>query len=233
MFVQDAPPPRLELMLEGGSVSSQRNVVRVPGNGTTVNFRDLIGRDGKLYGRTTLSYRLADGRGLRLVIAPLSQSGNGILSQTTDFDGATFAAGVPTEALYRFDSYRLTYWTRVRTQDVRSDFRAGFTLKVRDAAVGLRQGSLSRRYVNTGLVPLIYFGGSQRLDAKNRLIVDFDGLVAPQGRALDLGLFWGRELTPNTELLLGVRALNGGADNDNTYNDATFFYLSAGVGFRF
>lgn len=181
--------------------------------------------------RVTGIGRFDDDSGWRVVVAPLSVSGTGRLKSAKRFDGSTFLPGVDTRAKYRFDSYRLTYWRRLRS-DARSAWRFGYTLKVRDAEVSLRHAGVSERFRNTGLVPLLHFGGTTSVGPNTDLVLDFDGLVAPQGSALDLGAFVRQRLSPQVGAFAGFRVLYGGADNDNTYNLATFGYLTAGLSVR-
>lgn len=221
-------PAQFELLLEGSAVYQVRNDVRVPSGGTTFSYKNLLGSGPKLGGRLTVLFHQSKDQGWRFVYAPLTISGSGKLTQTTEFNGSTFQAGVETDGSYRFDSYRLSYWRRTR-----GDWRFGYTLKVRDAEVSLRQGSIYERFKNTGLVPLIYLGGERRIDDRSRVLFDFDGLAAPQGRALDLAVFYARTVSSGAEAFVGFRALEGGADNDQTYNSALITYLSAGVAVRF
>ncbi len=229
LFAEETP--RVEFFLEGAALRQFRNDVRVPGRGSAVDFRSLIGEDAGAAFRLTGVGRFDDDSGWRFVVAPLSASGTGRLRSPKRFDGSTFAPGVATRARYRFDSYRLTYWRRFRS-DARSAWRFGYTLKLRDAEVSLRQPGVSERFRNTGLVPLLHFGGTTALGPKTDLLLDFDGLVAPQGSALDLGAFVRHRLSPTLGAFAGLRVLYGGADNDDTYNLATFGYLTAGLSVR-
>ncbi len=219
--------------LEAGPVWQSRNDVQIPNNtGTRFSLNRLTG--GGPFGnfRITALYDLNRKTGLRLVYAPLRIAEMGLLAQQTSFAGANFVAGTPTEGIYQFNSYRLSYWYRFH-QDHRSQWRVGLTLKVRDARVALRQGGLGSSDYNLGVVPLIHVGGEHRLADRWKLLVDFDGAAAPQGRAFDLGLHLGYDLGRDTTLLLGYRTLEGGANVKQVYNFAWFNYLSIGVSCRF
>ncbi len=228
----EIPKPPTELLLEGSAYYQNRNDVRVPGNGTTFSYRSLLGQGPRPTSRITLLQPLDGDQGIRFVYAPLAFSGRGRLSRATQFNGATFAPGVDTRGRYQFDSYRLSYYRRVRSREGDA-WRFGLTLKVRDAEVALSQPGLSRAYRNTGIVPLLHFGGRARLSDRWSAIVDFDGLIAPQGRALDLGVSVAYRTSERLHWYIGLRALDGGADNDRTYNAALFTYATAGVALRF
>ncbi|RYG23366.1 hypothetical protein EON82_14235 [bacterium] len=224
-------PHKTEFFLEGASLLQFRNDVRVPGDGSNINFRSLVGANPGAAFRVVGVGRFDDDSGWRIVVAPLSVSGKGRFSSPRRFDGSTFAAGVDTRGEYRFDSYRVTYWRRFRS-DSRSAWRFGYTLKVRDAEVKLQQPGVSERFRNTGFVPLLHFGGTRSVGPNTDIVLDFDGLVAPQGSALDLGAFVRQRLSARVGAFAGVRVLYGGADNDDTFNLATFGYLTAGLSFR-
>ncbi|MDX2066415.1 MAG: hypothetical protein SFX74_11790 [Fimbriimonadaceae bacterium] len=223
---------RFELHLEPAWISQSLNDVRVPGNGTNVPFDRLAGGT-QFGGRLTLRYAATASTGWRAVIAPYRATGRGRLSEPTSFDGAVFAPGVDTDAEYEFNSYRLTYFGRWRVRDPRAELTFGYTLKARDAVVGLRQGNLRRRFSNFGLVPLLHIGGRYRFSERFALAFDFDGLVATQGRALDLGLFLETPVARNLDLRIGGRVVDGGADNDRTRNVALITSYGIGLNYRF
>jgi hypothetical protein len=104
---------------------------------------------------------------------------------------------------------------------------------VRDATIELRQGGVQSSDSNTGLVPLFNAYGEYRFADRWRAIFDFDGLVGPNGRAFDIGLKVGYDLTRNLSLEGGYRMLEGGVDNDDVYNFAWFNYAVVGVRYRF
>jgi hypothetical protein len=224
--------PRFELHVEPALLSQALNDVRVPGNGTNVPFDQLTGGT-QLGGRLTLRYSATPSTGWRAVIAPYRATGRGQLSESTSFDGAVFAPGVATDAEYEFNSYRVTYFQRWRVRDPRAELTFGYTLKARDAVVGLSQGNLRRRFTNFGLVPLLHVGGRYRFSERVALAFDFDGLVATQGRALDLGLFLETPIAQNLDLRIGGRVLDGGADNDRTRNFALITSYGVGLNYRF
>jgi hypothetical protein len=224
--------PRLEIELEGGPVWQTRNEVRIPNEGgTKFSVVDLIGNGPSAAFRLETTYNINRRHGLRLVLAPLSISGTGTLNETVEFAGATFAAGIPTEARYRFNSYRLTY--RYRFHDgPKWRWHIGFTAKVRDAKVALEQEGASASDSNVGPVPLIHLAGQVRLSPHWRISGDLDALAAPQGRAEDLALKVRYDPSERWSLALGYRTLEGGADADTVYTFAWLHYLVASVALR-
>jgi len=224
--------PRLEIELEAGPVWQTRNDVRIPSEGgTKFSLADLIGSGPFASFRLEASYNISRRHGLRLVMAPLSISGTGTLDETVEFAGATFAAGIPTEGRYRFNSYRLTY--RYRFHDgPKWRWHIGFTAKVRDAKVALEQEGASASDSNVGPVPLIHLAAQVRLSPQWRIAGDLDALAAPQGRAEDLVLKLRYDASDRWSLALGYRTLEGGADADTVYTFAWLHYLVAAVALR-
>ncbi|MEW6611445.1 MAG: hypothetical protein ACOY5C_08155 [Pseudomonadota bacterium] len=228
------PDPRFSIELEGGGVWQSRNKVQIPNDatGTRFDLAELTGSGPYAAGRLTFTYAFRPRHELRLVYAPFSLEETGTLPQPVAFAGGSFAPGQPTTASYRFDSYRLTY--RYLFHDG-PDWRwqVGFTAKIRDAEVELRQGANVARDSNVGFVPLLHLHGERRLAERWRLILDFDGLAAPQGRALDFAAKAGYALTPQWTLAAGYRVLEGGVDNDSVYNFAWLNYAVLSAGYRF
>ena len=58
-------------------------------------------------------------------------------------------------------------------------------------------------------------------------------VVGPQGRAIDLGLKVQYDITRQWYVGGGLRALEGGADNDEIYNFSWFNYAVLNAGYRF
>jgi len=219
----DGPARRpFAVELEGGAAWSMRNDVAVPGDtGTRFALDELTGSGPSPVGRLYASWMPSARQELRALVAPLRVSGEGQLDQPVDFAGQTFAAGVPTDATYRFDSYRLT-WRYLVHDGARWDWRLGLTAKLRDAEIELAQGGLVARKTDTGFVPLLHVAADWQVAPDWRLALDVDGAAAPQGRAIDASLKGWWTLREGLELGLGYRALEGGADNDEVYTFAWF-----------
>jgi hypothetical protein len=58
-------------------------------------------------------------------------------------------------------------------------------------------------------------------------------MVAPQGRAFDVGLKAGYDFNGALSVTAGYRILDGGADNDTVYNFARFDQAVASLVWRF
>jgi hypothetical protein len=231
----DEPPsePAPALTLEGGAAWQLRNTARVPNEAPNTRFDlDQITGDGPFAtGRVVLDWPLSAKHRLRFIVAPLSIDERGNSDQPIVFQDTPFAPG-PIEVQYRFDSYRASY-RYVFVDDARWTWSGGVTLNVRDAEIELRQGGVRRNRSNTGLVPLLALEGEWRFAPGWRAILDFEGLGAPQGRAIDAALKLGYEVNPAITLYGGYRILDGGADNDDLYTFARFDQAVLGLTWRF
>ncbi len=214
--------------IEGGPVWQTRNDQAIPGvGGTRFSLSDIDTGPFANY-RIYLGHRW-DRHEVRALYAPLSIGLNTSLTSPVSFMGSTFAAGTPTEAFYKFNSYRLTY-TYLYDPVGAWNFGLGFTAKIRDAEVRLTQGALVQSKKNVGFVPLLHFRASRSLNTDWGFRFDLDGLAAPQGRAFDAAFFIERKI-PDSRFTAfgGYRTVEGGADNDEVYNFAWLHFLSLGI----
>ena len=219
----------VEAEFEAGAVWASRNDVRIPGaGGTGLSLVDDLQSAGTPVFRVRLGYRFRDRHLVTALAAPLRVSATGTAPRDVEFAGATFPAGTPLLAVYRFDSYRLTYrYSLLRRRGL--DLAIGGTAKIRDAEISLH-GVEAGRKTNTGFVPLLnvhveWRPGSGALG----LLLDADALAAPQGRAEDVLLAAMWTIRDEVGLYAGYRMLEGGADNDEVYNFSWFHYAVAGV----
>ena len=222
------------LEVEALSTWQDRNTAQVPNDatGTRFSIADLTGSGPNAGLRVTYTRALGPKQELVAVIAPLSVSGTGELPGPTLFQGRNFAAGTPTTADYRFDTYRVAWRYRV-VERPDWNLRVGLTGLIRDARIALSQDGTSAEKTNVGFVPLLHLYGEWRLAQRLSLVGDLDGLAGGPGRAIDLGLRLRYELTPTWSLAAGWRMLDGGVDNDEQYNFARFHSLSLGISARF
>ena len=224
---------RWNLNIEAGAVWQQRNDVQIPGDtGTRFSLVDLVGEGPFAFYRLELFYDMKPRHQLRFLIAPLSYTESGVLNENVFFVDQTFTAGQPTEATYEFNSYRFTY-RYLFYNSPKWQWWVGGTVKIRDAKIALQQANVSAQDTDVGLVPLINLYGDYRFAEKWRFIVDLDGLLGPQGRAIDLGLNVQYDLSKQWYVGGGLRSLEGGADNDEVYNFSWFNYAVLNTGYRF
>lgn len=218
--------------LETGALWQARNDVRIPGaGGTRFSIAEIASAGPFSYYRLESTLDVGDKGQLRLLMAPFRYTESGVPGTDILFVDQTFNAGQQTDFTYQFNSYRVSY--RYRYKDTPSwRLWLGGTVKIRDAKIALRQGAVSARDANVGVVPLFNLYSDYRLTPRWRLVTDFDGLVGPQGRALELGLRLLYAIDEHWYLGAGYRTLEGGADNEDVYNFAWFNYASVTVAYR-
>ncbi len=214
---------------ETGVVFASRNDVGIPGDtGTSLSLvNDLQGSPAPFF-RVRLGYRFGERHLVSVLYAPLRLNLKGSVDHDVQFAGGEYPAGTPLLAVYRFDSYRLTYrYSVVAREDLH--LGVGFTGKIRDAEIAL-YGADDRRKTNTGFVPLLNFhlAWTPRGSAFG-LVFDADALAAPQGRAEDVLLAAVYKMSEDITLRAGYRTIEGGADNDEVYTFAWLHYATLGV----
>lgn len=229
-----AAAPRFTVRIEGGPAWQSLNDVQIPNDasGTRFSLYDLAGSGPWPAVRAYLTWRTGERHALRVLVAPFSITATGVPGQAIDFAGATYAPGVPVEATYKFNSYRLSYRYRLHEGE-RWTWWAGFTAKVRDAKIELGQGAITSRKTDLGFVPLLHLAGEWRFAPTWRLGLDADALAGGPGRAEDVALTLGRDLGDAWTLTAGYRTVEGGADVDEVYTFAWLHYAVVGIERRF
>lgn len=210
-----------------------RNDVQSPNTAPSTRFAldDITGSGPFATGRLQLAWPFRERQEWRVLVAPLSVSAGGSLPGPVRFEGASFAAGA-VQGRYQFDSWRLTWrYHWIDRPDL--SVKVGFTAKLRDASIELRQGALRARKDNTGFVPLLHAAFERPLATGWSLQGDVDALAGGPGYAIDAGLRVARELGAGWSASAGVRYLDGGADNDEVYAFATFTSVTLGITRRF
>lgn len=219
--------------VESGIVSSGYNDVRIPGDtGTLFSLSEDLDAKSTVFYRVRIHYSIGARSDISLLVAPLKITAAGRPGKDIHFAGETFAPNEPLDAIYRFDSYRLTYrYDLHKTDDL--EFGLGLTAKIRDAEVRLSSGEAESKKTNLGFVPLVNFRLLWKPDsARLALLIDGDALAAPQGRAEDLLAALEYRLSDHYAVRAGYRILEGGADNDEVYNFALLNYVVIGFTLR-
>lgn len=210
-----------------------RNDVRSPNVAPSTRFAlDALTGEGPFVApRLQVALPAGERSEWRLLAAPLSLSRAGVLGSPVSFEGETFGAGA-VRARYRFDSWRLTWrWHWIDRPDL--SVKLGFTAKLRDASIELRQGTLAARKTNTGFVPLLHAAVERPLAGRWSWQADLDALAGGPGYAVDAGARLVRDLGGGWSAHAGMRFLDGGADNDEVYAFASFASVTLGFARRF
>lgn len=225
----EAETMKWNVQVEAAAAWQTLNDQAVPGDGGTRIALTDFGKGPFPAYRIYFGGRIDERREWRVLYAPFEVHLSGSLGKDVNYQGRTFQKGVATDAKYKFNSYRFTY---AYNMDPVNDWTwsLGFTGKIRDAEVKLSQGGVSESKSNVGFVPLLHINAAKELGSEWKFKFDMDGLMAPQGRAFDIALFFERKLeAPGRHFLAGYRMVEGGADNDAVYNFAWFHYLTVGI----
>ena len=216
---------RFSLELEAGPVWQSSNDVQIPNDetGTRFSLKDLVGTGPWPAGRVYFTWNINSRHGLRLLLAPLSYTETGIFEDDVLFAGEAYSSGVPTDATYQFNSWRISYRYKFKNGD-RWQLWVGVTAKARDAKIELRQGDTTSKDTDLGFVPLAHFAADWRFAERWHAIFDFDGLAGGPGRAFDVALKIGYDINDRWSVTAGYRTVEGGADVDEVYNFAWFNY---------
>lgn len=229
---EELPGFRVGLGIETGGFWFTQNDVRIPGNaGTEFDMLDLIGTGADGYIRLNLNLGFGERHNVRLLFAPLTKTGTGVLIEPVLFEQTEFAAGLPIDGSYRFNTYRVTYRYDFYVDD-RWEVGAGAAVLIRDAEIALTQGETSDSSSDLGFVPLLHFRTIANLTNRFAMVFDAEGLLAQQGRAFDVTLQGDYAVSENWSVFAGYRFLDGGADTDDVYNFSWVNYLMGGIHFQ-
>lgn len=217
--------------VEGGPLWQSFNDVEIPNDGTASRFDlvDIVGSGPFGAGRLYVSWNVGERHGVRLLLAPFALTESGTPSAPLRFAGANYLAGVPVEARYQFSSYRLSYRWRMYSAG-RTRAWLGFTAKIRDASIGLTQGTTTSKKDDLGFVPLLHLAGSWRPVDRWTFIIDADGLAGGPGRAVDASVKAGYDLGEGWTVRAGYRTVEGGADVESVYSFTWLHYLALSLG---
>ena len=224
---------QLSIDAESGLAWFSKNDVRIPGEGgTTFDMLDLIGTDTDPFLRLSFKLNFGERHHIRALFAPLQKSGTGIINEEVTFEDTVFQEGEPTEGIYKFNTYRLTYRYSFYKQNG-WELGGGAAALIRDAKIELRQSNRSDKSTNVGFVPLLHLFAEYSVNDLLSVKLDAEGLGAPQGRAFDVALQVQYNLNDHFHLFGGYRVLEGGSDGDEVYNFSWINYASAGLRYSF
>lgn len=219
----------ITLDLESGAVVPGYNDVQVPGTaaGTRLSLSDALAIENKAYYRLRITKEVGNDKYVSVLYAPLSVEGQGVLKAPVRYNGQLFPASTAVSGVYRFDSYRVSYWKRyVRTEAF--SWKLGFTAKIRDASIALKGNGITSEKKNTGFVPLLNIGCEYAFTKKLSFVFDADALAGGPGRAEDVLIAGKYGFSERSGVRVGYRFVEGGADVEEVYNFALINYLAIG-----
>lgn len=218
-----------DLKIELGQAAVSRNEFRIPSAGGT----DMTIPDKNIfYYRMEGRWDWDENNGLRVVIAPFQYEETITSTGPIVFDKQTFSALTPTTLKFKFNSYRVGYVRHLVKNDTFT-FDAGATLKMRDALIAVDQFGREEKFTDFGFVPLLYLAATYNWAENWSVFWNVDGAGSSQGYAVDTLLEMQYHSLPRDTFSVGLRFLDGGADNDKVKNFATVFYAHVGYYYRF
>lgn len=228
----DTEASRYFVWTEAGLTFQSRNDVEIPkGDATRFSITDF-GKGPLLSGRVYAGWQWQSHH-VRVLAAPLTLKLDGKFTEDVRYQGKIFAAGQQTEALYRFDSYRLTYGYQFMTTP-ETNLIVGFTAKIRDAEIRLQQANTEATKTNTGFVPLLHFAARYQISDAFGVMFDGDALASPYGRAEDVAILITASPLPGVEGRLGYRTIEGGSNGGGSvFSFAWFHSFVAGLSLTF
>ncbi|MDT8394761.1 MAG: hypothetical protein RQ761_13040 [Bacteroidales bacterium] len=219
--------------IEPGVVFTGYNDVQIPGDtGTAFSLKDDLNAEPSAFVRLRAGITLGSRHTISVLYAPLKVKSEGLSDKEIDFNGIRFPVNTQLNAIYKFNSYRITYRYDI-VKRPKFEFGLGFTAKIRDAEIELSGQGLSSSKKNVGFVPIINFRLYWKMNEKIGILLEGDALAAPQGRAEDVLLAATYKFSDHFLFRIGYRILEGGADNDEVYNFALFHYASLGISYTF
>ena len=235
LFLQITPSQaQWSIDAESGLAFLGYNNVRIPNEtGTLFSFKDDFEVDGPVIPfRVRVGYTWNERNHIFGLIAPLFVNYTGTPSQAIDFQSSSFDAGETLKGFYQFNSYRLTYRRDILLNGPWT-LGVGFTAKIRDASVQLdNEVGTADRKDDFGFVPLLHLYTEYALENRTKFYLEGDGLAGGPGRAFDIFLGARIPILPKTDIKVGYRILEGGADVDEVYNFTLVQFAVFGLFFQ-
>jgi hypothetical protein len=225
---------RFQIEFETGAIWQSRNEIQIPDTaaGTRFSVADIQDRTPIVQRRVETTWNPWRRHAFRFVYQPLKFSGTGSFATPVLFAGGTFIPGAAVESDYKFDSYRFTY-RYLFYESSTWRLSAGPTAFIRDAKVELRQAEAIANDSDVGVVPLLSLNVEYHFAPRWAAVVDVDGLVSPQGRAIDAAVKVRHDLTDHWSFSAGYRTFEGGVDNDERFAFGWFHFAVVSIGYRF
>jgi hypothetical protein len=218
--------------IESGAFFTSINDIRNGNNGTLFSLKNDFQTPVCPFLRLRFGYLSNEKNHFSVLFAPLKIVETETIKNDILFEGKTFKANLPIEAIYKFNSYRFTYNRRIINKD-HFKFGIGISLKIRDAGVSLKNINLMSESFNIGFVPLVNLLANWDITQKMGVVFFGEGIVASKGRAIDLSLSGRYSFTKSLQGNIGYRLLEGGVNGTNRYNFIKLNFIFASLNYSF
>jgi hypothetical protein len=218
--------------LESGAFITDMNDIRNGSNGTLFSLKNDFQTPVSPFLRLRAGYISNGKHHFSLLYAPLKIVETGTTEKDILFDGKNFKANIPTEVVYKFNSYRFTYNRRIVNKD-KFKFGLGVSAKIRDAGVSLKNSEFASGNFSIGFAPLINLIANWDISQKTGVDFFGEGIAASKGRAIDLSLSGRYCFTKNLQGNIGYRLLEGGANGTSRYNFIQLHFIFMALNYSF
>lgn len=218
--------------LESGAFYTRINDIRNGSTGTLLSLKNDFQTPVSPFFRLRAGYLLKEKNQFSVLYAPFKITETGTLDKDILFDGKTFKANLPIEAIYKFNSYRFTY-NRIIVSKDKFKFGLGLSAKIRDAGFSLKNKEFERGNFSLGFVPLINLLANWEISQKMGMDFFGEGLAASKGRAIDLSISGRYNFTKNLKGNIGYRLLDGGTNGTNRYNFIQLHFIFVSLNYTF
>lgn len=218
--------------VESGLSFTKVNDIRNGKNGTLFSLKDDFNTKVTPYFRLRGSYLLNEKNYFSILYAPLKIDKTATLQEDIIFDGQNFKAKTPLEAVYKFNSYRLSYNRRIICNQ-KIKLGIGLSAKVRDAGFSLKNEDFLKENFGFGFVPLINLLVNLNISQKAGIYFFGEGIGANKGRAIDIALLGKYNFSQALQGNIGYRLLEGGVVGINRYNFIQIHFFFIRLNYRF
>jgi hypothetical protein len=247
--LEKPPTVQWSLSAELGFLVVASHIVQFGEDGTRFDYRTQGGQDTLFpFFRLSTDLKIKGRHTLTFLYQPLKLAGETVLTEDEVFDDTTFPAGTPTDSVYQFPFWRISYgydFLRRRGDEV----LLGFGLQIRNATITFTSadGTIRADRRDVGPVPLIKFRGRWAFDSGVWWGTEIDGIYAPiggingsdegdiTGALLDASLRVGYDFTKKVSAFFNVRYLGGGAEGTSSSDGFTknwLHFVTVSLGFE-
>jgi len=218
--------------LESGAFYTAVNDIRNGISGTTFSLKNDFQTPVSPYLRLRAGYISNEKNYFSILFAPFKIIETATLENDIQFDGKSFNANIPIEAVYKFNSYRFTYNRRIISNE-HFKFGLGLSAKIRDAGFSLKNSKFLIENFSIGFVPLINLLASWKFSQKMGFDLFGEGLAASKGRAIDFSLSGRYKFNKSLQGNIGYRLLEGGSNGMIRYNFIQLHYIFISLNYSF
>ena len=207
-----------------------RNDIRVPGDGgTTFSMVNDLETEPEFAQRIRVGGLFGGRHVITFLYIPFRIQAEGAFDQPVSFEGITFQDGVPTLAQYRANTGRLSYrYGTVASEGFR--LRVGGSATLRDTKISL-ENAAGEAASQSGLdfLPLLAADARWFFTEAMSALVDVEGMLMPEGGALDALIAVDVEPADRFRFRVGYRMTQTKVDRIHLYNSLLTHHFVIGI----